>query len=211
MGVDLDNLDVYPSVRGYSSHGGYCGPAVKPIALNLLTQVTGDSEVQLPVSGIGGIETWKDAAEFLLLGASGVQVCTAVMHYGYRIVEDLVEGLSNYMDDHGYAKLPDMVGKALHRVKDWGDLDLNFKVVAVIDEDKCIKCNLCHIACEDGAHQCIEPARNGAIPVVDEKECVGCNLCMLVCPVDNCITMKQIDKDLPQESWRQRQARLAET
>jgi dihydropyrimidine dehydrogenase (NAD+) subunit PreA len=209
MGVNLDNLEVWPNVNGKSSHGGYCGPAVKPIALNLLTQVTGDPEVQLPVSGIGGIENWKDAAEFLLLGATSVQVCTAVMHYGYRIVEDMIDGLSAYMDEKGYARVPDMTGRALNRLTDWGNLDLNYKVVARINAGTCIRCNLCHIACEDGAHQCIRPSENGNIPVVDEQECVGCNLCNLVCPVEDCITMTRVNETLPPENWRQRQARLA--
>jgi len=209
MGIDLDTLKVQPNVRGKSSHGGYCGPAVKPIALNMVSEIGRDPETaHMPISGIGGISTWQDAAEFLLLGAKGLQVCTAAMHYGYRIIEDLVDGLSNYMDENGWKALADFRGKALAQVSDWGDMDLNYKVVARIDEGTCIRCNLCHVACEDGAHQCIAPSLNGHVPVVDEDECVGCNLCFLVCPVDRCITMTELDTGKPPESWRQWQKRL---
>jgi dihydropyrimidine dehydrogenase (NAD+) subunit PreA len=210
MGVDLDTFAVAPNVDGKSSHGGYCGPAVKPIALHMLSQLAMDPEVRVPISGIGGIATWQDAVEFIALGASSTQVCTAAMHYGFRMVEDLTDGLTAYMEKRGFTKLSDMLGKAVPRVTDWGHLNLNYKVVARIDADKCIHCNLCHIACEDGAHQCIAPVVPGVrgTPVVDEESCVGCNLCSLVCPVDDCITMTRVDdvKATP-ETWSQRVAR----
>ena len=140
------------------------------------------------------------------------------MHYGFRIVEDLIDGLSQYMDAHGYSTIEDFRGRAVANVKDWGDLDLNYKIVAQIHSDLCIGCELCYIACEDGAHQCIEPHRasgngdgkknlNGMgvnVPKIIEEECVGCNLCALVCPVDNCITMKQVDAGRPAMSWNER-------
>jgi len=154
-GIDLDTFEPRPNVDGKSSHGGYCGPAVKPIALNMVQQVMADPESALPLSAIGGIETWRDAAEFILLGAGTVQVCTAVMHYGYRIVEDMAEGLVGWMRSKGFASIDDFRGLSLHRVTDWKNLNLNYKIVARIDEKKCIGCDLCHIACWDGAHQCI--------------------------------------------------------
>ncbi len=163
-GIDLDTFVPRPNVDGRSSHGGYCGPAVKPIALNLVHQVQGDAEAALPLSGIGGISDWRDAAEFLLLGCSNVQVCTAVMHYGYRIVEDLCDGLSNWMSEKGFARISDFQGKTVERVLDWKHLNLNYKIVARIHEEKCIGCELCYTACWDGAHQCIHLDRvNGAI------------------------------------------------
>jgi dihydropyrimidine dehydrogenase (NAD+) subunit PreA len=155
MGVDLDTFAPKPSVRGEGSHGGYCGPAVKPIALNMVAALAGDAGVGVPISGIGGIQTWQDAAEFVLLGASTVQVCTAVMHYGFRIVEHLLSGLEGWMREKGFARLSDVVGRSTGRVKTWGELDLNYKVIARIDQDKCIHCGLCYIACEDGCHQSI--------------------------------------------------------
>jgi len=205
VGIDLETLEPQPSVGGKSSHGGYCGPAVKPIALHLVSAVAGDPSVTIPISGIGGIGTWRDAAEFIALGAGTLQVCTAVMHYGFRIVEDLVDGLSNYMDERGFQTLADLRGKSLPRVAKWEDLDLNYHVLAHIDQDKCIKCELCWTACEDGAHQAIRryPRDNGG-PVVEiiEEACVGCNLCAAVCPVQGCITMRPVPNDYASVSWK---------
>ena len=154
-GIDLDTLTPRPNVGGASSHGGYCGPAVKPIALHLVQQIASDPEVGLPISGIGGIGGWRDAAEFILLGCGTVQVCTAAMHYGYRIVEDMIDGLSNWMDEKGFRTIDDFRGLTLPKIMDWQHLDLNYKIVARIHEEKCIGCDLCYIACWDGAHQCI--------------------------------------------------------
>jgi dihydropyrimidine dehydrogenase (NAD+) subunit PreA len=147
-------------VDGKSSHGGYCGPAVKPIALNMVQQVAADAETAgLPISGIGGIATWKDAAEFILLGCGTVQVCTAAMHYGYRIVEDMVDGLSIWMAEKGYGSIEEFRGLVVPKVTEWKHLNLSYKIVAHIDEAKCIGCELCYIACWDGAHQCIHVDR----------------------------------------------------
>jgi dihydropyrimidine dehydrogenase (NAD+) subunit PreA len=214
MGVDLETFAPRPNVGGKSSHGGYCGPAVKPIALHLLSSVA--KKVKIPIVGIGGIGYWNDAAEHIALGASTVQVCTAAMHYGFRVVEDMIDGLSAYMDDRSYRTIEDFRGRAVPNVQDWGDLDLNYKIVADIRQDLCIGCQLCYVACEDGAHQCIAPysaAENGKtnpngmrvhVPRIIEEECVGCNLCALVCPVDGCITMKQVETGRPFESWNMR-------
>ncbi len=160
VGVDLTTFEPQPSVAGKSSHGGYCGPAVKPIALHLVSAVAGDPSVTIPISGIGGIGNWHDAAEFIVLGAGTLQVCTAVMHYGFRIVEDLVDGLSNWMDERGFRSLDQIRGKALPRVTKWEQLDLNYHLLAHIDQDKCIQCELCWTACEDGAHQ-LQSLRGG--------------------------------------------------
>ena len=158
-GIDLDTLTPRPDVGGRSSHGGYCGPAVKPIALNMVQQVMSDPAAALPLSGMGGVSDWRDAAEFLLLGAGTVQVCTAAMHYGYRIVEEMIDGLENWMEEKGFATIEDFRGRSLARVTEWKHLDLNYKIVAHIDEAKCIGCDLCYTACWDGAHQCIHVDR----------------------------------------------------
>jgi len=155
VGVNLDTLVPLPSVADKSTNGGYCGPAVKPIALHMVAALARDKNITIPISGIGGIDKWQDAAEFISLGASSVQVCTAVMHYGYRIVEDLLDGLSNYLDDQGLKSVNELVGKAIPGFTNWGDLDLNYNVVPKIEAEKCIGCQLCYIACLDGAHQCI--------------------------------------------------------
>ena len=154
-GIDLDTLIPRPNVDGHSAHGGYCGPAVKPIALHMIEQLASDAEIGLPISGIGGVSTWKDAAEFILLGCQSVQLCTAPMHWGFRMVEDLSDGLSNWMDEKGFHTIEDFRGLSVPRVKDWKNLNLNYKIVAKIHPDKCIGCDLCYIACWDGAHQCI--------------------------------------------------------
>ena len=156
IGVDLSTLQPKPHVAGRGSHGGYCGPAVKPIALNMVQQIASDPAIGLPVSGIGGIQAWQDAVEFMLLGSSSVQVCTAAMHYGFRIVEQLESGLVNWMREMGFSRLSDFVGRSVPLIGEWADLDLGHKVVAEIDQDVCIHCGLCYIACEDGAHQSIE-------------------------------------------------------
>ncbi|MGD0841508.1 MAG: NAD-dependent dihydropyrimidine dehydrogenase subunit PreA [Candidatus Acidiferrales bacterium] len=214
MSVDLDTFAPTPNVGGRSSHGGYCGPAVKPIALHLVSSVA--KAVKIPIVGIGGITYWNDAAEHIALGSSCVQVCTAVMHYGFRIVQDMAEGLNQYMDEHGFHSIEDFRGRAVRNVVDWGDLDLNYKIIADIDPALCIGCQLCYVACEDGAHQCIESygvAGNGKknpkgmgvhVPRIIQDECVGCNLCALVCPVQKCITMRQVDTGKAPQSWKQR-------
>ena len=204
--VNLDAMSPEPVVNGVGAHGGYCGPAVKPIALCMVAEIARDRSCKnIPISGIGGISTWRDAAEFIALGASSVQVCTAVMHHGFKIIEDLTEGLSNWMDEKGYKNLDDFRGLAAKNYKNWQELDMNYDIKAKIDQDKCISCGLCHIACEDTSHQAISISKSGGkntYTVVDQ-ECVGCNLCMHVCPVDDCITMERVDNGKPYMTWLQ--------
>jgi dihydropyrimidine dehydrogenase (NAD+) subunit PreA len=192
--VDLDAMAPEPTIDGKGSHGGYCGPAVKPVALNMVAQIARDPATQgLPISGIGGITTWRDAAEFMALGAGNVQVCTAVMTYGFKIIREMVEGLEAWMDEKGYRGIDDFVGLAAANVSDWQYLNLNYVTKARIDQDLCIQCGRCHIACEDTSHQAITHTVNGErrFEVID-AECVGCNLCVCVCPVQDCITMETI-------------------
>jgi len=229
ISVDLDTLEITPNIGGKGGHGGYAGPAVKPIALNMLASLGRDPIVagsKLPISGMGGISTWSDAAEFLLLGASSLQVCTAVMHYGFRIVEDLCDGLSNWMDEKGFATISDVVGRSLHRVSDFNQFDLSFRAVARIDQEKCIRCNLCYVACNDTAHQCIDLiAKDGNVVQpysydvrangkeeavtsrpsvhVREEDCVGCRLCYNVCPVEECIHMVEEPSGRSPVTWGQ--------
>jgi dihydropyrimidine dehydrogenase (NAD+) subunit PreA len=206
-GVDLDTFTPRPDVGGRSAHGGYCGPAVKPIALNMVSSVAKDPEVRLPISGIGGIANGRDATEFLLLGCTTVQVCTAVMHYGFRIVEDMIDGLSNYLDDKGFRSVNEIIGRSLPSVSKWEELDLNYKIVARIDQSKCVGCGLCYAACTDGAHQSISarPEHGRTHCEIVESTCVGCNLCSLVCPVDSCISMVRVDTGRAPLTWKQYQ------
>lgn len=200
-GINLKTMEPNPSVRGESTHGGYCGPAVKPIALNMVSELASHPDFHLPISGIGGIETWADAVEFFLMGASNVQVCTAVMHYGFRIITDLTQGFANYLVEHRLTKPTDLTGITAKKLRKWEELDLNYKVIAAIDQEKCIGCQLCYIACEDGAHQSIRLLANNRVPEIIKDKCVGCNLCSLVCPVEDCIIMVPVETGKPRVTW----------
>ena len=194
-GVDLDTLLIHPHTGRTGSHGGYCGPAVKPIALNMVAEIARTTAMQgLPISGIGGIGTWKDAAEYIALGCGNVQVCTAAMTYGFKIVEDLCDGLSTYMDRMGFQRVDDFRGRAVPSIVDWNQLDLNHVEKARIDQSLCIQCGRCHVVCEDTSHQAISASKDGMrhFEVMDD-ECVGCNLCVSVCPVPECITMHALE------------------
>lgn len=206
MSIDLDTMAPTPTVDGRGTHGGMCGPAVKPIALRMVGQIARDEVCDgIPISAIGGIGGWHDAAEFIALGAGNVQVCTAAMVHGFKIVEDMIDGLANWMDGKGYATLADFQGRAVPNFVEWQDLNLNWKIVANIDQDLCIQCGKCYIACEDTSHQSIHKLRTDEgkrLYMIDEPECVGCNLCMHVCPVENCITMQERDTGKPYLNWQ---------
>lgn len=190
--VDLDDFAPEPTIDGKGTHGGYCGPAVKPIALNMVAEIARNPETaNLPMSGIGGVTTWRDAAEFMALGAGNVQVCTAAMTYGFKVVQEMISGLSDYMDRKGFTSTSELVGRAVPNVTDWQYLNLNYVTKAKIDEDACIKCGRCYAACEDTSHQAIDMSEDRVFSVKDE-ECVACNLCVNVCPVEGCITMERV-------------------
>lgn len=204
IGVDIDKMVPMPRVGSLSSNGGYCGAAVKPIALHMVAGLSRNSEFNIPISGIGGVASWRDAVEFILLGSTSVQVCTEVMLRGYRVVEDMIDGLENYMRTHDFETIDQMVGKAVPGYSEWGNLDMNYETIAKIDPKSCIGCQLCMVACHDGAHQCIHPNPDGSrIPIIDESECVGCNLCQIVCPVPDCISMEEVDNGFPPATWNQ--------
>jgi dihydropyrimidine dehydrogenase (NAD+) subunit PreA len=211
IGFDLDTFAPLPDVYGQSTIGGYSGPAVKPIALRFVADIAKD--VRIPVAGVGGAVTWRDAVEFMLAGAGIVQVCTAVMRYGYDIVEELIEGLSLYLDDKSLHSPSELVGKGLPGLVSHEALSRDYRVVSSIDEDLCIGCGACVIACRDGGHQALEfrgeagDERSAAaaagqslergrneldrVPVVDDEKCIGCGFCETVCPVDGCISTRQ--------------------
>lgn len=185
--IDLENMTAMPVVNAKSSISGYSGAAVKPIALRFITQLKQNEDLKnTPITGIGGIETWRDALEFILVGSSNLQVTTSVMQYGYRIVEDMISGLSHFMEDNGFEKLEDMVGLALPNIVPAEDLDRSFKIIPKIDMDKCVGCGRCYISCFDAAHQAIDWDSENRKPSINDK-CVGCHLCLNVCPVLDCI------------------------
>ena len=204
VSVDLDTMAAAPSVGGKSTHGGYCGSAVKPIALSMVSEIARDPATDdLPISGIGGVSNWRDAAEFITLGAQNVQVCTAAMLYGFKIIDDLCDGLSDWMDEKGYKSIDDFHRAAIPNTTDWKHLNINYKRIAEIDQDNCIECGRCFAACEDTSHQAIKITQTDGgrkFSVIDE-ECVGCNLCEITCPEPNAIRMVDIDTGEPEVSW----------
>ncbi len=188
-GLDLDKLTGLPVVNGKSSISGYSGKAAKPIALRFIAQMKQDEVLKdIPISGIGGIETWEDCAEFLLLGCTNLQFTTSVMQYGFRIVEDMISGLSIWMEEKGFKSIDDFVGLAVKSIVPAEELDRDFKVYPQIDYDKCVSCGRCYVSCFDGAHQAITWDQENRKVAIDEDKCVGCHLCLHVCPVAGCIT-----------------------
>ena len=191
--IDLENMTAMPVVNGKSSISGYSGAAVKPIALRFAAQCLQDEELKnIPFSGIGGIETWRDALEFLLLGCRNLQVTTSIMQYGYRIVEDMISGLSYWMEERGFNKLDDFVGMALPNIIPAEELDRDFKILPDFNDEKCVGCGRCYVSCYDAAHQAIDWDEENRRPKLNDN-CVGCHLCLNVCPVQECITPGEIE------------------
>ena len=215
IGVDIENLDPLPDVGGQTCYGGYSGTAVKPVALRCVSTLR--AKTNLPVFGMGGINYWEDAVEHFLAGASAVQVCTAVMLRGFRIIDNLVKGLSDYMDRKGFESVAAMNGLAVPRITQHSGLEFKKRQVAFIDQSKCISCDLCFVACNDGVGlRAIDKTLNLAAmaadggsleqsrptyTVVDEK-CDGCSLCLHVCPVKDCISLVHSDVYRVPPMWR---------
>ena len=190
--IDLESFVPMPSIQGRGSISGFSGTAVRPIALRFVAELSQSREVNLPVSGIGGIETWRDAAMFLLLGATNLQVTTAVMHYGYRIVESMQEGLEDYLETLGLESVTQLVGRSLKVIVDPAEHHQTAHIVAKVDADKCIGCGLCHVVCHDGANQAMSFDAITRKALVDEERCVGCLLCRHVCPVWDCVGTAEV-------------------
>jgi dihydropyrimidine dehydrogenase (NAD+) subunit PreA len=174
---------------------GYSGRAVKPIALRYILEMARNTLMKnIQFSGIGGIETWRDALEFIQLSCRNVQVCTAVMEYGYRIIDDLILGLQTYMQERGIKCLDEIVGEQLDSFVLPSDLDRDTMVFPKIDRERCIGCGRCQISCQDGGHQAIVFDLNTRQPRIVGQKCVGCHLCRLVCPVGAIGLAKRINK-----------------
>jgi dihydropyrimidine dehydrogenase (NAD+) subunit PreA len=191
MGVDLETLDPKPSIGGMSAFGGCCGPAVKPIALRCVAQMA--KSTNLPISGVGGVSTWRDAVELMMVGATTVQVCTAAMFRGYKIIAGLKSGLANYMREKGFGSVKDIVGYILPKISTVESLDFNQNVVYEVDKEKCIRCGLCYVACRDAGYEAITLDEDG-LATIDKTKCDGCSLCSNVCPVWDCIKIKTMSK-----------------
>ena len=183
IGVNPHTYVSAPAVHGMSAFGGYSGAAVKPIALRFLAELGKNPRLAgMHLSGMGGVESWLDALEFILLGASSIQVTTAVMQYGYRIIDDLKSGLKLYLAEKGFSSVKEAVGLALDSVSETTDvLERDTVIFPKFHPEKCIGCGRCAVSCADGGHQAIRLNAERR-PVLDGKNCVGCHLCVLVCP-----------------------------
>ena len=182
-GVDIDTLVAEPAVSGKSMVGGYSGRAVKPIALRFVSDLAHCEELRgMHISGMGGIETWRDGLEFMLLGAGSLQVTTAVMQYGYRIIDDLLQGLADYLRCKGIASVEQLVGAATGSVVDHQDVERDIVVLPLFGGDRYVGCGRCYLSCQDGGHQAIAFDPSERKPRLLAKRCVGCHLCRLVCP-----------------------------
>lgn len=188
MGIDIRTFTPHPRVGGKSTYSGMTGPAIKPITLRTIAEIA--RNVDIPILGTGGASTWSDAIEFMAVGAGVVQFCTVVMHYGFRVIDDLKNGMSHYLDEMQFSSPREIIGKALPNIAPHDDLPRR-KIRSHIDEKLCIGCDLCYVACRDGGHMAIDQRPN-RIPHFDRERCVGCGLCQHVCPVDGCIDMQVV-------------------
>lgn len=182
-GLNIHTYVAYPAVHGKSALGGYSGNAVKPIALRFISELGQNPDLKgMHISAMGGIETWQDALEFILLGGGSIQITTAVMQYGYRIIDDLKAGLNMYLAEKGYSNVREMIGLGLDTLSDTTDvLERDTVIFPKFLKERCIGCGRCTISCSDGGHQAITLDEDRH-PVLNGKKCVGCHLCILVCP-----------------------------
>ena len=186
IGIDLETGYPKLNIGGYSTWGGLSGPGIKPIALGCVSKIT--KELEIPVAGVGGISNWRDAAEFILLGARNVQVCTAISKYGFKMVSDMRKGLLGYLEEKGYSSLDEMAGSSLKYLVDHSELDRNNRQLCTIDQANCLKCGSCATACQDAGFGALTHVK-GSVPRVDASVCRGCGLCLSVCP-KSCISLK---------------------
>jgi dihydropyrimidine dehydrogenase (NAD+) subunit PreA len=190
--LDIDTCIPSPNVFGKGAISGYSGPAVKPIGLRFVAEMAKNPDLNLPISGMGGIETWIDALEYLLVGATTIQVTTGIIHYGYRMIEDLIEGLSDYMRQKDIATVSELVGKALPNLHDTSAFELHRQGIAQYDLNRCVGCGQCYIVCSDAGGQALQWDAPKRRPILDEDTCLSCMICSFVCPVSGMITYKEM-------------------
>ena len=200
--IGLDDLVPQPNVFGVGAMSGYSGAAIKPIALHFIAEMAQCPELGLPLSAMGGIETWVDALEYLLVGATTVQVTTGVIKYGYRIVEDMIEGLTDYLEAKGIRKASELIGKALPNLKTTDHFDLARQGIAQYDLDQCVGCGQCFIVCRDAGGQALEWEAKRRRPKLVEEKCLSCMICSFICPVPSLISFKEMPKDFRRKPTR---------
>lgn len=194
VNVKLDSMESDPDIDGKTAISGYSGKAVKPIALRFITDMAQNLELKnVPISGMGGIESWQDACEFIALGCTNIQVTTAIMQYGYRIIDDMISGTKIYMKQNGYKHISDFVGKALNNIIPADKLNRSSVVFPMFNKSKCVGCGRCYISCYDGGHQALTFDESHQIKL-NASKCVGCHLCRLVCPTDAIGVARRINK-----------------
>ncbi len=202
-GIGLDDMVPLPNVFGVGAMSGYSGAAIKPIALHFIAEMAQCAELALPLSAMGGVETWVDALEYLLVGATTVQVTTGVIKYGYRIVEDMIEGLGDYLAGRGILRAMDLVGRALPNLKTTDRFDLDRQGIASYDLDQCVGCGQCYIVCRDAGGQALEWEAEKRRPKLTEEKCLSCMICSFICPVPSLISFKEMPK-----GWRRDPTRM---
>jgi len=191
-GVGLDDYVPKPNVGGLGTPSGYSGPSIKPIGLKCVTELAQHPDLNLPISGCGGVETWIDAVEYMLLGASTIQITTGVIHYGQRIVEEICEGLSDFMDDKGYKRVDQIVGQALPNTQSTDAFDLSIQGVTDYHLERCVGCGQCYIVCQDAGGQGLGWDADTRRPIPDDDTCLSCMVCSFVCPVDGVIHYRPV-------------------
>ena len=202
VNVNLDTLSSEPPVRGQSTVGGYSGQAVKPIALRFISDMRNDSALSgVHLSGMGGVENWHDAVEFILLGAGSIQITTAVMEHGYRIIDDLKSGLRDYMAQRNYKHISEFIGIAADAVVDKDRIERDTISYPKFNIKKCLGCGRCYLSCRDGGHQALSFDSDRRRPMLNATKCVGCHLCMMVCPTKAIIPSSKRVKVQKEDEW----------
>jgi len=199
--IGINDFVPKPNISGLSSVSGMSGSIVKPIGLRFISEMGQCKELSLPLSGIGGIETWVDALEFILVGASTIQVTTSIINYGYGIIQDIIEGLQDFMALKNINKIQDLVGKALPNIKSTDNFDFKHQGNTNYDLKKCVGCGQCYVVCHDAAGQAISWDKEKRRPILDKDKCLSCMICSFICPVEDLITYNKMPL-----TWNRKQA-----